>query len=107
MAGVAPGKTFTPGLDFSGQSYVDWAKKQEDDVEQAQAIIKEKLPLLGQLDGVISLTFGEKKPVFLDARTNEAKLVDEFDGEPTTTINIKPECKMQYPDFNADFMQRI
>lgn len=93
MAGVPPGNTWTTGLDFSGQSYVDWAKKADADVARAHAIIREKLPLLGQLNGVISLGFGDRQPVFLDARSDgEAKLVDEFDGEPMTTLNMKPEC---------------
>lgn len=92
MAGTPPGKTWTPGLEFAEQSYVDLAKKGQADIERAQAIIKEKLPLLGQLDGVISLTLGDSQPVFLDARSAEAKLVDKFDGEPTTTLNMKAEC---------------
>lgn len=93
MAGIPPANTFTPGLDFSDQSYVDWTKKVEADVNRAHAIIEEKLPLMGQLHEVISLTFGDREPVFLDARSNEAKLVDKFDGEPTTTLNMKPECE--------------
>lgn len=93
MAGIPPGKPFTPGLDFSGQSYVDWVKKADADVDRAHAIIKEKLPLMGQLKGVISLTLGDRQPIFLDARSGEAKLVEEFDGEPTTILNMKAECE--------------
>lgn len=92
MAGIPPGKTFTPGLDFSAQSYVDWAKKADADVDHAHAIIQEKLPLLGQLKGVLSLTLSDRPPVFIDARSGEAKLVAEFSGEPTTTLNMKAEC---------------
>lgn len=92
MAGVPPGKTLTPGLDWH-QSYVDLAKKADDDVKRAHAIIKEKLPLLNQLQGVISLTFGDRQPVFLDARSEEAQLVDTFDGEPTTVLNMKAESE--------------
>lgn len=92
MAGVPPGKTFTPGLEWT-KVYVDTAKKAEADIERAHEIIKEKLPLMSKLNGVISLTFGDRQPVFLDARSGEAKLVEEFDGEPTTTLNMKAECK--------------
>lgn len=95
MAGTPPGKTFTPGLDFSGQSYVDWNNKANEDVDRAYAIIKEKLPLMGKMNGVISLTLGDRQPVFIDARSGEAKLINEFDGEPTTTLNMKAECKIQ------------
>lgn len=92
MAGAPPGKTLTFGLDWH-QSYVDLAKKAGDDVKRAHEIIKEKLPLLGQLQGVISLTFGDRQAIFLDARSEDAKLVDEFEGEPTTSLNMKPECE--------------
>lgn len=97
MAGTPPGKTWTPGLEWTNQNYVDLAKKAEADIERAHEIIKEKLPLLGQLDGVISLTFGDREPIFLDARSAEAKLVDKFDGEPTTTLNMKAECEFSLP----------
>lgn len=96
MAGIAPGKTFTPGLEWA-QTYVDLAKKADADVERAHEIIKEKLPLLSQLTGVISLTFGDRQPVFLDARSGEAKLVEAYDGEPTTILNMKPECETGTP----------
>lgn len=94
MAGTPPGKTWTPGLEFTNQKYVDLAKKAEADIDRAHEIIKEKLPLLGQLNGVISLTFADREPIFLDARCSEAKLVDKFHGEPTTALNIKAECKI-------------
>lgn len=94
MAGTPPGKTWTPGLEFTKQEYVDLAKKKEADIDRAHEIIKEKLPLLGQLNGVISLTFGDREPIFLDARSSEAKLIDKFDGETTTALNMKAECEM-------------
>lgn len=93
MANTPPGKTWTPGLEWTENVYVDWTKHAEADIKRAHEIIKEKLPLMDQLDGVISLTFGDQPPIFLDSRSSEAKLVDEFDGEPTTTLNMKPECK--------------
>lgn len=93
MAGTPPGKTWTPGLEFTNRSYVDLAKKAKTDIERAHEIIKEKLPLLGQLNGVISLTFGDRRPIFLDARSSEAKLIDEFDGDVTTALNMKAECE--------------
>lgn len=93
MAGVPAGKTFTLGLDFSHQSYVNWTEKADADVDRAYAIINEKLPLMGQLKGVISLALDDRHPIFLDARSDQAKLVETFDGEPTTTLSMKPECK--------------
>lgn len=93
MAGTPPGRTWTPGLEFTNQAYVDLERKAEADVERAHEIVKEKLPLLGQLNGVISLTFGDRQPIYLDARSAEAKVINEFDGEPTTALNMKAECR--------------
>jgi hypothetical protein len=98
MAGVIPGKTHTPGLDFSGQAYASLATKHEADIARAHEIIKEKLPVLGQLNGLISLTFGERAPVFLDARSGgEAKFLEQCSAEPDTKITMKPECKHNVP----------
>lgn len=93
MAGVPPGKPLTTGLDFSGQSYVDLAKKAEEDVSRAHEVIREKLPLFAQLRGLISLTFGDRPAVFLDARSDEAKLLEQCSDEPDTKLNVNPECK--------------
>ncbi|KAI0423853.1 hypothetical protein F5Y09DRAFT_175360 [Xylaria sp. FL1042] len=91
MAGVAPGKTFTPGLDFSSQSYSGLADKAETDVKRALEIIKEKLPLLGQLNALLSVRFGDKPPFYIDARSGTAQIVDSTDDEPDTRLKIKPE----------------
>ncbi|KAI8169549.1 Dioxygenase [Colletotrichum sp. SAR 10_70] len=96
MAGVAPGKTFTPGLDFSKQSYSNLAQKVEADVARAHEVITEKLPLLSQLNALVSLTFGDRAPVFLDARGPEAKLLTSCPDEPDTKITIKPEYIAQF-----------
>ena len=93
MASVAPGKTHTPGLDFSKQSYSSLAAKDEANVARAHEVIREKLPLLSQVNGLISITFGERAPVFLDARgSGDAKLLEKCSDEPDTKLNIKPEC---------------
>lgn len=94
MAGTPPGKTWISGLEFTDQVYVNLATKATADIKRAHEIITEKLPLLGQLKAVISLTLGDHQPVFLDARSGEAKLIDKFEGEPTTILNMKAECKM-------------
>ena len=98
MAGVAPGKTLTPGLDFSGQSYTSLAAKNEVDVARAHEIIKKKLPVLGQLNGLISLTFGDRAPVFIDARgPGDASFLETCSDEPDTKLNMKPECTQTLP----------
>lgn len=93
MAGVAPGKTHTPGLDFSGQSYTSLASKNEAHVARALEIIREKLPALSQVNGLISLTFGDRAPIFLDARSSgDAKLLEQCSDEPDTKVTMKAEC---------------
>ncbi|KXH69490.1 hypothetical protein CSAL01_07174 [Colletotrichum salicis] len=96
MTGIAPGKTFTPGLDFSSQSYSKLSEKVEADVARAHEIIKEKLPLLAQLNALISLTFGDRAAVFVDARSSEAKFFDSCSDEPDTKVTIKPEYMSQF-----------
>lgn len=98
MAGVAPGKTCTPGLDFSGQSYSDLAKKAEADVSRANEIIKEKLPLLGELKALLQISLGDKAPFFIDARSDTASILASTDDEPDTKLNIKPEYIAQFYD---------
>ncbi|KAL0932267.1 uncharacterized protein CTRU02_213220 [Colletotrichum truncatum] len=96
MASIAPGRVFTPGLDFTAQSYSDLGKKAEKDVTRAHEIINEKLPVLSQLNALISLSFGDRPPVFLDARGSEAKLADSSTDEPDTKLTIKPEYISQF-----------
>lgn len=98
MAGVAPGKTFTPGLDFSGQSYSNLAKKAEADVSRANEIIKEKLPLLDELKALLQISFGDKPPFFVDARSGTASILTSTNDEPDTKLNIKPEYIAQFYD---------
>ncbi|KAI3390771.1 hypothetical protein diail_8681 [Diaporthe ilicicola] len=98
MAGVAPGKTFTPSLDFSGQSYSDLAKKVEADVSRAHEIIKEKLPLLGELKALLQISFGDKPPFFIDARSGIATILTSTSEEPDTKLNIKSEYIAQFYD---------
>lgn len=98
MAGVAPGKTFTPGLDFSAQTYSSPTTKVEADIKRANAIIKEKLPLLGELKALLSISFGDKPPFFIDARSGTASILDSTKDEPDTKLNIKPEYIAQFYD---------
>lgn len=93
MAGVIPGKTLTPGLDFSAQSYSNLAAHNEAHIARAHEIIKEKLPVLGQLNGLVSLTFGDRAPIYVDARSaGPAKLLETSSDEPDTKVTIRPEC---------------
>ncbi|KAI0905324.1 hypothetical protein F4823DRAFT_566866 [Ustulina deusta] len=96
MAGVAPGKTFTPGLTFSMQSYSKHADRAEADVKRAHEIIKKKLPLLGELKALLSVGFGDKAPFYIDARSGTAKLEDSMNDEPDTKLNIKPAYIIQF-----------
>ncbi|KAJ2969139.1 hypothetical protein NUW58_g10056 [Xylaria curta] len=96
MAGVAPGKTFTPGLDFSSQAYSNHADKFEADVKRAYEIIDEKLPLLGELKALLRVSIGGKPPFYIDARSGTAKLEDSTDDEPDVGLNIKPEYIVQF-----------
>lgn len=98
MAGVAPGKTFTLGLDFSRQSYSNLAKKVEADVSRANKIIKEKLPLLGELKALLQISFGDKPPFFIDARSGIASILASTNDEPDTKLNVKPEYISQFYD---------
>ncbi|KAF6787876.1 phytanoyl- dioxygenase family protein, partial [Colletotrichum musicola] len=90
MAGVEPGYTFIEGLDLSRQTYSKVGQKVEEDVTRAHEIINEKLPVLSQLKALVSLTLGDRPPLFLDARGSEAKLLDSSADEPDTKITIKP-----------------
>ncbi|KAF6808236.1 phytanoyl-dioxygenase [Colletotrichum sojae] len=96
MAGVEPGYTFIEGLDLSRQTYSTAGQKVEKDVTSAHEIIKEKLPVLSQLKALVSLTLGDRPPLFIDARGSEAKLLDSSADEPDTKITIKPEYISQF-----------
>lgn len=98
MAGVAPGQTFTPGLDFSEQSYSNLASKAEADVSRANEIIKEKLPLLGELKALLQISFGDNPPFFIDARSGTASIISSTNDEPDTKLNIKPEYIAHFYD---------
>lgn len=96
MAGVAPGKTFTPGLDFSNQSYSNLSQKVETDVKRAHEIIKEKLPLLGELKALLQISLGDKPPFWIDARSGTARILESCSDEPDTKLTIKPEYISQF-----------
>ncbi|KAK7931149.1 Phytanoyl-dioxygenase [Apiospora marii] len=96
MAGVAPGKTYTPGLDFSGVAYTCPAKKAQSDADRAHEIIREKLPLLSQIKALLAVTFGDRPTFFVDGRANQAKILDSCDDEPDCRLNIKPEYIIQF-----------
>ncbi|KAF2995135.1 hypothetical protein E8E14_002215 [Neopestalotiopsis sp. 37M] len=96
MAGVAPGKTYTAGLDFSNQSYSNLEQKFETDVKKAHEIIREKLPLLGELKALLQITFGDKPPFWIDARSGTATILESCKDEPDTKMTIKPEYISQF-----------
>jgi len=100
MAGTAPGKTWTPELDFSGQTYSNPDKTFELNCQRAREIITNKLPILGEINGLLSITFNGKPPFFIDARGGSkgtaAKLLEETEDEPTCSFAIKPEYIAQF-----------
>ncbi|KAK7943846.1 uncharacterized protein PG986_012959 [Apiospora aurea] len=96
MAGVPPGKTYTPGLDFSGVTYTCPAKKAQSEADRAHEIIKEKLPLLHQINALLAVTFGDRPTFFIDGRGDEAKILESCDDEPDCRLNIKPEYIIQF-----------
>lgn len=96
MAGVTPGKTFTPGLDFSYHPYNKVTNQTEANVTRAKEIIQEKLPLLGELKALLSVSFGDKPPFYVDARSGVASILESTTDEPDTKLNIKPEYIAQF-----------
>ncbi|KAK8070298.1 Phytanoyl-dioxygenase [Apiospora phragmitis] len=96
MAGVAPGKTYTPGLDFSGVIYTCPVKKADSEADRAHKIIQEKLPLLKQINALLAVTFGDRPTFFIDGRADEAKVLDSCQDEPHCRLNIKPEYIIQF-----------
>lgn len=78
-------------MDFGSQSYGNLAQKADLDVTRAHDIIKEKLPVLGQLDALLSLTFGGRPSVFIDTRSESVKFLESCLDEPDTKITTKPE----------------
>ncbi|KAK8044027.1 Phytanoyl-dioxygenase [Apiospora rasikravindrae] len=91
MAGVPPGKTYTPGLDFSGVTYTCPVKKAQSEADRAHEIIKEKLPLLNQINALLAVTIGDRPTFFIDGRSDEAKILESCEDEPDCRLNIKPE----------------
>ncbi|KAI0381320.1 hypothetical protein F5Y04DRAFT_288933 [Hypomontagnella monticulosa] len=80
MAGVPPGPTFTPGMDFKPR--VNGAKK---------------LPLMGELKAVVTVNLGEGRPLLIiDARLGEARLREKIDVKPDTELTIKPDYICQF-----------
>ncbi|KAI1404169.1 PhyH-domain-containing protein [Hypoxylon fuscum] len=102
MAGVTPGKSLVPELDFSSQSYGDPSKRFDADVVQAQNIIREKLPIFSQLHALLSITFGTNPPLFIDALLfgSPAKLLKSLpdDRSPDAQLTIRPEYIKQFAD---------
>jgi hypothetical protein len=98
MAGATPGKTFTPGLDFSSHPYNNLANQDEANIARAKEIITEKLSLLGELNALLSINFGDKPPFYIDARSGVAVIMDSTEDEPDTKLNIKPEYIAQFYD---------
>ncbi|KAI0021330.1 hypothetical protein F4780DRAFT_284813 [Xylariomycetidae sp. FL0641] len=91
MAGVLPAKTLTPGLEFSSHVYGNAADKADAEIVRAYEIIKAKLPVLKQLNALISVSVGGQPPIYVDARgdTPVAKLLEGTPDEPDAQLSIK------------------
>ncbi|KAI1210756.1 PhyH-domain-containing protein [Annulohypoxylon truncatum] len=101
MAGVLPGKPLVPELDFSSQPYGNLSKRFDIDAAEARSVIEEKLPVLAQLNALVSVAFGTNPPLFVDARApgSPAKLLDtppEDGAEPDSQVTIQPASIIQF-----------
>ncbi|OTA91058.1 hypothetical protein M434DRAFT_397540 [Hypoxylon sp. CO27-5] len=107
MAGVPPGRPLVPELDFSSQPYGNLSKRFDEDISHARSIIKEKLPVLSQLNALLSLTLGTNLTLFIDARSPDspAKLLGSHpdDGaEPDCQLALRPETIIQFYQGHLD-----
>ncbi|KAH9887110.1 hypothetical protein F4778DRAFT_773809 [Xylariomycetidae sp. FL2044] len=100
MADITPDKPLRSELDFSAQSYGDQAERFGANVFQARKYIQDKLPILGQLNALLSVTFGALPPFYIDARGNhkDAKLLTSCTDEPDTKLTIKPDYICQFSE---------
>ncbi|KAK8076065.1 hypothetical protein PG994_003337 [Apiospora phragmitis] len=98
MAEIQPGPTFTQGLDFTSNKIGNHGASRADlAYERAVAIIKEKLSLMKGLDALLTVNLGEERPpIVIDARSGDAKLLDQVMDEPDTKVTIKPEYITQF-----------
>ncbi|KAK8091594.1 hypothetical protein PG997_001955 [Apiospora hydei] len=98
MAEIPPGPTFTKGLDFSSNKIGNnGASKADLAYEHAVNIIKEKLSLMTELRALLTVNLGDERPlIVIDARSGDAKLLDQVDDEPDTKVTIKPEYIIQF-----------
>lgn len=91
MAELPPGPTFTRGLDFSSNKFADHgASKADLAYDRAVAIVKAKLPLMGELKTLLTVNLGDNRPLLvIDARSDHAKLLDRAEDEPDTKVTSK------------------
>ncbi|KAK8022690.1 hypothetical protein PG993_013457 [Apiospora rasikravindrae] len=98
MAEIPPGPAFTKGLDFTSNKIGnDGASKADHAYEIAVDIIREKLPLMSELKALLTVNLGDERPlIVIDARSGDAKLLDETVDEPDNKVTIKPEYIVQF-----------
>lgn len=97
MANFPPNGTLTSGLEFSGHSY-SRPNKFERSVEEARQVIRSKLAALSKLDALISISLGERPPLFIDARAGkkEADWLEKCSDTPDAELTIKPHYIVQF-----------
>ncbi|KAK6218480.1 hypothetical protein QIS74_06360 [Colletotrichum tabaci] len=108
MSIVTPSKTFTPGLEFKNRQYFDPEKKFHDEVATALGIVRDRLPILGELRALLKLTFGDATysipPIFVDARDHQTQLLDSVgaDVKVDVEVTIKPAYIVRFHEGTLD-----
>ncbi|GJD03541.1 phytanoyl-dioxygenase [Colletotrichum higginsianum] len=108
MSIVTPSKTFTPGLEFKNRQYFDPEKKFHDEVATALGIVRDRLPILGELRALLKLTFGDATysipPIFVDARSHQTQLLDSVgaDVKVDVEVTIKPAYIVRFHEGTLD-----
>ncbi|WQF89949.1 Putative phytanoyl-CoA dioxygenase [Colletotrichum destructivum] len=108
MSIVTPSKTFTPGLEFQNRQYFDPEKKFHDEVAAALGIVRDRLPILGELRALLKLTFGDATysipPIFVDARSHQTQLLDSVGAnvKVDVEVTIKPEYVVRFHEGTLD-----
>ncbi|KAL0940037.1 uncharacterized protein CTRU02_206647 [Colletotrichum truncatum] len=108
MSIIPPTKTFTPGLEFTKKNYIDPEVEFNKNYISAIKIVREKLASFRELKAILQLRFGDenhsKPPIFVDARGNEAQLLDSLpnDIQPDVQTTIKPEYLIRFHEGTLD-----
>ena len=82
-SGLAKGVTNGVKHGFSG--------KKKDLPQEALSIVQEKLPDMKAIGAVLELDIGlPQGPIWIDMRNNPCQVLEEFGGEPNSSVKVKP-----------------